>query len=135
MVIVATAPDLPILFVGMLATGTASIWMIAAANTLVQLRTAPELRGRVMGAWTMALPGTIPITALVAGAVADLFGARVAFAAAGAGDRRDRDRLLEQLRRRVALLRYEPARTGDLAVPAASTPRTRSTGTRGATRR
>ncbi len=83
MVIVATAPDLPILFIGMFATGTASIWMIAAANALVQLRTAPELRGRVMGAWTMALPGTIPLTALAAGVVADLCGARTAFAAAG----------------------------------------------------
>lgn len=83
MVIVATAPDLPILFIGMFATGTASIWMIAAANALVQLRTAPELRGRVMGAWTMALPGSIPLTALAAGAVADLCGPRTAFAAAG----------------------------------------------------
>ncbi len=36
-----------------------------------------------MGAWTMALPGTIPLTALAAGAVADLCGPRTAFAAAG----------------------------------------------------
>ncbi len=83
MVIVATAPDLPILFAGMIAVGTASIWMIAAANTLVQLRTAPELRGRVMGAWTMALPGTIPITGLIAGGIADIWGPRTAFATAG----------------------------------------------------
>jgi hypothetical protein len=36
-----------------------------------------------MGAWTMALPGTLPIAALIAGAVADAFSARIAFAAAG----------------------------------------------------
>jgi predicted MFS family arabinose efflux permease len=80
----ATAPALPVLFVGIVATGACSIWMVAAANTLVQLRTEPELRGRVMGAWTVALPGTIPITALIAGGAADLFGPRVAYAGVGA---------------------------------------------------
>lgn len=83
-VISATAPVEPVLFIGILATGASSIWMVAAANTLVQLRAEPELRGRVMGAWTVALPGTIPITALVAGGAADLFGPRVAYAGVGA---------------------------------------------------
>lgn len=82
-VVTATAPDLPVLYAGIIATGTCSIWMIASANTLVQLRTAPELRGRVMGAWSVALPGSMPITALIAGAVADALGTRVAYAAAG----------------------------------------------------
>ena len=83
-VLSALAPDAPILYAGIIATGMCSIWMIAAANTLVQLRTAPELRGRVMGAWSVALPGTLPITALIAGAVADAVGPRVAYAGAGA---------------------------------------------------
>ena len=83
-VIAATAPVKPLLFAGILGTGASSIWMVAAANTLVQLRAEPELRGRVMGAWTVALPGTIPITALIAGGAADLFGPRVAYAAVGA---------------------------------------------------
>jgi predicted MFS family arabinose efflux permease len=82
-VLSALAPDLPILYIGIIATGMCSIWMIAAANTLVQLRTAPELRGRVMGAWSVALPGMLPITALIAGAVADQYGTRVSYAAAG----------------------------------------------------
>lgn len=82
--IAATAPAIPVLFIGILGTGASSIWMVAAANTLVQLRAEPELRGRVMGAWTVALPGTIPITALVAGGAADLFGPRVAYAGVGA---------------------------------------------------
>jgi MFS family permease len=82
--IAATAPVLPVLFFGILGVGACSIWMVAAANTLVQLRAEPELRGRVMGAWTVALPGTIPITALLAGGAADLFGPRVAYAAVGA---------------------------------------------------
>jgi MFS family permease len=82
--IAATAPVLLVLFIGILGIGACSIWMVAAANTLVQLRAAPELRGRVMGAWTVALPGTIPITALLAGGAADLFGPRVAYGAVGA---------------------------------------------------
>lgn len=80
----ALAPDVPVLCAGIIATGLCSIWMIAAANTLVQLRSAPELRGRVMGAWAVALPGMLPITALIAGALADSLGTRVAYAAAGA---------------------------------------------------
>lgn len=83
MAVTAYAPDLPLLFLGMAATGMTSIWMIARANTLVQLRSDRAMRGRVMGAWNMALPGMAPITALAAGWLADAAGARVAFAAAG----------------------------------------------------
>lgn len=82
--VAAAAPVLAVLLAGVALTGLFSIWMIAAANTLVQLRSAPELRGRVMGAWTVALPGTLPVTALIAGALADTLGPRIAYAAAGA---------------------------------------------------
>ncbi len=82
-IVTALAPDVPVLYGGILATGLTSIWMIAATNTLVQLRTTPDLRGRVMGAWSMAIPGTLPITALIAGAVADPLGPRAAYAGAG----------------------------------------------------
>ena len=84
MIVTASAPDRPVLFVGMAAVGASSIWMIAVANTVVQLRTAPELRGRVMGAWSMALPGMVPITSVICGTLADACGARVAYGGAGA---------------------------------------------------
>jgi MFS family permease len=84
MVLAAVAPDLPVLFVAMAAVGASSIWMIAVANTVVQLRTAPELRGRVMGAWSVALPGMVPVTSVICGTLADACGARVAFGATGA---------------------------------------------------
>ncbi|MDQ1724468.1 MAG: hypothetical protein QOG52_1496 [Frankiaceae bacterium] len=71
-------------FATMAVTGFLSIWFIAAANTLAQLRSSPEMRGRVMGLWSMALPGTSPITGSVAALIADHFGARVGFATAGA---------------------------------------------------
>ncbi|WP_377266922.1 MFS transporter [Peterkaempfera sp. SMS 1(5)a] len=79
----AYAPDPVLLYLGMAAVGFTSIWMVARANTFVQLQAAPELRGRVMGAWTMALPGASPITSLAIGALAGAAGARVAFACTG----------------------------------------------------
>jgi MFS family permease len=71
-------------FATMAVTGFLSIWCIAAANTLAQLRCAPQMRGRVMGIWTMALPGTAPLTSGVAAYIADHLGARAGFAFAAA---------------------------------------------------
>ncbi|MBR7838613.1 MFS transporter [Actinospica durhamensis] len=79
----AYAPDPVLLYLGMALVGFCSIWMIARANTFVQLRAASEMRGRVMGAWVMALPGASPITGLAIGGLADAAGARIAFAVAG----------------------------------------------------
>ena len=82
-VLTALAPDAATGFAGIALSGFLSIWLIALANTLVQLRADPALRGRVMGAWTMALPGTIPFTALLNAATAQVLGARAGFALAG----------------------------------------------------
>jgi MFS family permease len=85
----AFAPWIGLLYAGMVLAGFFSIWFIALANALVQLRSEPEMRGRVMGAWTMALPGMLPITSLLVGAVATwgggATGAREGFALGGAG--------------------------------------------------
>ena len=84
----AASPWVGLLFAGVALTGFLSIWFIALANTLVQLRTEPGLRGRVMGIWTMVLPGTSPITSLLIGGVATwaggAAGARDAFGLSGA---------------------------------------------------
>jgi MFS family permease len=77
------APTMAIELVAMAATGAASIWFISLANAVVQLRAAPAMRGRVMGLWTMALPGTLPITAPIVGVVAEAFGGRAALALGG----------------------------------------------------
>jgi len=52
-------------FLGLALSGFFSIWLIAAANTLVQLRAGSAMRGRVMGIWTMALPGSYPVSGLL----------------------------------------------------------------------
>jgi MFS family permease len=80
----ALSPVPAVAFALIAVAGFLSIWFIALANTLVQLRAAPRLRGRVMGLWTMALPGMNPLTGLVAGAVTQAAGGRVGFGLAGA---------------------------------------------------
>lgn len=86
--IAAASPSMSLLYVGLAVAGFLSIWFIALANTLVQLRADPSLRGRVMGVWTMALPGMTPLTSLLVGAVATAvgggLGAREAFGLSGA---------------------------------------------------
>ncbi len=59
-VLTGFAPDAALAFAGLVLAGLLSIWFIALANTLVQVRTEPGLRGRVMGIWTMAIPGHEP---------------------------------------------------------------------------
>jgi MFS family permease len=79
----AAAPALWLVMVGLAVTGCLSIWFIAQANTLVQLASDPSMRGRVMGLWTMALPGTEPATSPFAGYISQTFGARDGFSLSG----------------------------------------------------
>ncbi len=79
----ALAPDTPLVFAGLVVTGGLSIWFIARANTLAQLRADPAMRGRVMGIWTMALPGAAPVTSPAIGYTAQVAGARAGFGLAG----------------------------------------------------
>jgi MFS family permease len=83
--LVSWAPDLFVAFAAMALTGFLSIWFISLTNTLVQLRCAPEMRGRVMGLWSMALPGTVPLTGFLVAAVGQYAGARAGFSVSGFG--------------------------------------------------
>ena len=77
--VTAWAPDDALAFVGMAAAGLTSIWFIASANTLAQLRSDPAMRGRVMSLWGMAMTGTLPLTGLAVTATAQHIGAREGF--------------------------------------------------------
>jgi MFS family permease len=79
----ACAPSLALVLTGLAVTGCVSIWFIARANTLVQLAADPDMRGRVMGVWNMALPGCTPITSPLVGLVDGVAGARAGFGLAG----------------------------------------------------
>jgi len=79
----AFAPATWLAIAGLAVTGCLSIWFIAAANTLVQLATEPGMRGRVMGLWTMALPGSQVVNGPLAGWVTQDIGPREGFALSG----------------------------------------------------
>ncbi|WP_170198043.1 MFS transporter [Microbacterium saperdae] len=79
----AGAPTLPLLFVGLAAVGMVVMWFIARANAFVMLSTPTAIRGRVMGIWAMALPGSTVVTGLLIGGLADLTDPRIAYGAVG----------------------------------------------------
>ena len=57
---------------------------MAGFSTLVQAHTEPSYRGRVTALWLIAFVGARPLTAVLAGLVADVGGVTVAFAGSGA---------------------------------------------------
>ena len=79
----ALAPAFWLALIGLAVVGCLSIWFIAAANTLVQLATTPGMRGRMMGLWTMALPGTQVVNGPLAGWVTQDAGPREGFSLSG----------------------------------------------------
>jgi MFS family permease len=79
----AFMPTLAAEVIAQAVTGFFAIWFIAIANSTVQLATPPVLRGRVMGLWAMALPGSSPIGGLLVGLVGQTAGARASLAAGG----------------------------------------------------
>ncbi|MBC9733824.1 MFS transporter [Nocardioides sp. zg-578] len=64
--------------------GLSALTMITAANTLMQVSTAPALRGRVMALYLMIFMGGTPVGAPVVGWVGETFGARWTLVGGGA---------------------------------------------------
>lgn len=56
--------------------GIFSINFISIANTILQLESRPEMRGRVMSFWTVAFLGSTPIGGPIIGWIGEKFGAR-----------------------------------------------------------
>jgi Transmembrane secretion effector len=81
--ICAYAPTYWLLLVTVALVGALSMWFIARANAFVMLDSDPALRGRVMGVWTMALPGMNVVTGLIVGTAAESWGPRIAYAGVG----------------------------------------------------
>lgn len=66
------------------ATGAMMSAFSASANTITQLSSPPEMRGRVMSVYTMIFMGTTPIGNLTVTSIAAGFGTPASFIAAGA---------------------------------------------------
>jgi MFS family permease len=76
MALATLAPGMIIELVALLFVGAASVSFMSQGNATLQLRAAPEMRGRVMSLWFVAFQGSTPIGGPVVGAVMAGFGAR-----------------------------------------------------------
>ncbi|MGB7297207.1 MAG: MFS transporter, partial [Candidatus Aminicenantales bacterium] len=65
---------LPLTLVVLAGNGAAAILIFNLANSLIQTLVRDELRGRVMGLYSLTFFGFLPIGALWIGAVAERFG-------------------------------------------------------------
>src|SRR5260370_39751156 len=64
-------------------TGLALLTFSTAANSATQLRTSPEMRGRVMGLYMLVFLGGAPLGSPLVGWVAEAFGPRMSLVAGG----------------------------------------------------
>jgi MFS family permease len=78
MLAAAAAPTLPLEVAALVATGMAALAFQTTANSLLQLRSEPALRGRVMAMYSVVFIGTTPIGAPIVGWIAQEFGPRAA---------------------------------------------------------
>jgi MFS family permease len=79
----AAAPTLPLAVLATLVVGYCNVLMISGANTVVQLRAAPPMRGRVLALLTVVFLGSTPIGSPIIGVVSELTDVRVALALGG----------------------------------------------------
>ncbi len=73
--LLALAPNFVLTLIAVIPVGVATIVMISGANAVVQLRTTPEMRGRVLALTAVVFLGSTPIGGPIAGWVSERFGA------------------------------------------------------------
>lgn len=83
-ILAALSPSLRFAVVAMLPVGAASIVFFITANSTLQLRARPDMRGRVMALYGMVFLGSAPIGGPIAGWVGEHLGARVGLIGGGA---------------------------------------------------
>jgi MFS family permease len=83
LVAAALAPNLAIAFVLLAFLGFAWVLMAVFTNSILQLTSPDELRGRVMGFYSFMVVGLAPFGSFQMGWVAEHYGARAAYAAGG----------------------------------------------------
>jgi MFS family permease len=76
MLLTAAAPNLAMATLGMAFVGMGSISFTVFANSVLQLRTRPEMSSRVMSLWTMCFVGSTPIGGPLLGYICQHAGAR-----------------------------------------------------------
>jgi MFS family permease len=105
MLAMAVVPSLPVAYVVSWFLGVGSITFLTSATAIVQLESAPSMRGRVLALQGMVFLGSTPIGGPLLGWICEAFGARWGIALGGFGclgaaawglskDRRDPGRAL-----------------------------------------
>jgi MFS family permease len=83
MLATALAPTLILAILGMAVVGMFSINVLSLGNSTIQLEAAPNMRGRVMALWSVAMIGSTPIGGPIVGFVGEYFGGRWGLAIGG----------------------------------------------------
>lgn len=84
LVAVALMPTLFLAACGMFVAGFFSINVTSLGNTIIQLESAPHMRGRVMALWGMAMMGSTPIGGPIIGFIGEFLGGRWGVGVGGA---------------------------------------------------
>ncbi len=83
LLLTAVAPTLDLAYVSMIPLGLTVMTFIISANSMLQLRSLPEFRGRVMALYGMVFLGSTPIGSIITGFLAQHMGARAGFVLGG----------------------------------------------------
>lgn len=84
MLVMAVVPGMPLAFVVAVAIGLSSITFMTASTAIVQMRSLPEMRGRVLALQAIVFLGSTPIGGPVLGVICETLGARAGMAVGGA---------------------------------------------------
>jgi MFS family permease len=117
-------PTFAMLAIALVPVGLANITFSTAANSSVQLASAPEMRGRVMGVYMLVFAGGTPLGAPLVGWISQEFGARWGLIGGGIVSAGAGAVVLALSLRHAAARRHEPAgragragRSGPATVP------------------
>lgn len=83
MLLTAVMPTLFFAVMTMIAVGFFSINFNSVTNSMLQIKSAPEMRGRVMSLWSVAFLGTTPIGGPIIGYIGEHYGPRWGIAIGG----------------------------------------------------
>jgi MFS family permease len=84
LILLAQAKSFAWAFLLLVVLGATMVGTLALTNSTLQLTSPPELRGRIMSMYNLAVLGLAPLGSLQAGAVAETLGVRFALALGGA---------------------------------------------------
>ena len=76
MIVLSAVPDAALAFTVAAVVGAASVAYMTSTTALAQIRTEPDMTGRVLAIQTVQLVGTTPVGGPILGAIADAVGAR-----------------------------------------------------------